>query len=415
MYKVIAGEFTSTIGSAMFMFGLGIYILNQTGSTIQFAIAVAIPSVASCVLSPIAGVVTDRFEHKKIVTHCQMIAIAALVLFALTHSLFGKNLIIPTVLLLCITNTVSIFVGNALDSSIVTIIHEDLIPKCRGYINVGNSSSRMIAPLIGASVVALVPLWGFVLIMATTELITLAINFSIDFHDNSSVEHADLKEHNESVGPLQLFTEGLAYVWQLKRLFVICITLFLFNFMTTANIVGRPILLLQGYHATNFQYGVVNSLTLVGSIVGGLVFGRKPFKGKLLSIAFKIVTAVATLFLFQSLIFFFVKSSWLAVCFICLHSLFTGSLVVCASISYRTWMAVNIPVENQGRANSFLSIAASLPNAFGIILFGFIFGIKGVSKLTIGGFYWLIAPVVIVSLMLLAYKLLWNKEKNPIN
>ena len=58
-----SGELISSIGGGLTSFGLGVYIFNQTGSAASMALVTLIGFLPVLLLSPVAGVLADRYDR----------------------------------------------------------------------------------------------------------------------------------------------------------------------------------------------------------------------------------------------------------------------------------------------------------------------------------------------------------------
>lgn len=59
-----SGDFISAIGSGMTSFGLGVYIFQQTGKASFMALVTLLAFLPSLLLSPLAGVLADRYDRR---------------------------------------------------------------------------------------------------------------------------------------------------------------------------------------------------------------------------------------------------------------------------------------------------------------------------------------------------------------
>ena len=59
-----SGELISAIGSGLTSFGLGIYVYQQTGRVSSTALITLLAFLPSLLLSPIAGVLADRYDRR---------------------------------------------------------------------------------------------------------------------------------------------------------------------------------------------------------------------------------------------------------------------------------------------------------------------------------------------------------------
>ena len=60
------GQLISTIGSGMTAFALGVYVFQRTNSATDFAWIFLVGMLPRAIFSPIAGVLADRFDRRRL-------------------------------------------------------------------------------------------------------------------------------------------------------------------------------------------------------------------------------------------------------------------------------------------------------------------------------------------------------------
>lgn len=63
----IFGQLVSLIGTRMQSFALSLYVLKITGSASKFAAILSMTFIPELILGPIAGVLADWFDRKKLI------------------------------------------------------------------------------------------------------------------------------------------------------------------------------------------------------------------------------------------------------------------------------------------------------------------------------------------------------------
>ncbi len=61
-----SGQLLSTLGSGVTGFALGVWVFERTGSATQFSFVLLAATLPRILLSPIAGVVADRWDRRKL-------------------------------------------------------------------------------------------------------------------------------------------------------------------------------------------------------------------------------------------------------------------------------------------------------------------------------------------------------------
>jgi MFS family permease len=60
------GQTVSVVGSQLSSFALGIWVYQSTGSALLFGLSIALQVLPGALLSPIAGVIVDRFNRRTV-------------------------------------------------------------------------------------------------------------------------------------------------------------------------------------------------------------------------------------------------------------------------------------------------------------------------------------------------------------
>ena len=61
------GQLVSTLGSGLTGFALGVWVFERTGSATQFSLVLLATTLPRVLLSPVAGVVADRWNRRKLI------------------------------------------------------------------------------------------------------------------------------------------------------------------------------------------------------------------------------------------------------------------------------------------------------------------------------------------------------------
>jgi sugar phosphate permease len=128
-FVVWIGQAVSLLGSSMTGFAMGVWIFQQTGSAASFSITLLLNMLPKAIISPMAGVLADRFERRKIMILTDLSAgiatILAVILFA------SGNLSIWHIYLLTAVNaTASAFQGPAFGERHASIRRKYWTDRC---------------------------------------------------------------------------------------------------------------------------------------------------------------------------------------------------------------------------------------------------------------------------------------------
>jgi MFS transporter, DHA3 family, macrolide efflux protein len=177
---VVLGQFVSTFGTGLTNFGLGIWILKDTGSVTYFAIINLVVTLPGIIIAPLAGVVVDRLDRRRVMllSDCG----SALCILSLSLLIRGGYLRFWHVCVaLGINSCFTMLRAPAFSASIPLLVPKQHLGRASGITQIGQAASGILAPLIAGLIVQTVRLEGVVLIdflsylFAITMLLTVSI------------------------------------------------------------------------------------------------------------------------------------------------------------------------------------------------------------------------------------------------
>ncbi len=84
----------SLFGSSIYSFALGLYVLQITGSALNFAITLILGTIPMIVMNPFAGVIADKVDKKKLVVCMDVLSGCLLITVYILSNYYGLNLFI---------------------------------------------------------------------------------------------------------------------------------------------------------------------------------------------------------------------------------------------------------------------------------------------------------------------------------
>lgn len=154
---VASGQAISMLGSNGVQFALIWWLAEETSSPLMLGISGFVAYIPMAVLSPAAGIAADRYNRKFISIFSDMtMGAAALIYFIL---LMHFDLPVWTVfILLCMRGAGSTFQQPAIQSIIPQLVPKDRLLKTNGIMQLMNSGSFLIGPVIGALLYSIFPI-----------------------------------------------------------------------------------------------------------------------------------------------------------------------------------------------------------------------------------------------------------------
>ena len=165
---VALGQAISMLGSQGVQFALIWWLAEKTSSPLMLGISGIVAYLPMSLFSPIAGIAADRYNRKFISIFSDMTMGMIALIYAVL--LFFLDLPVWTVfVMLCVRGIGSTFQQPAIQSIIPQLVPKDQLVKTNGWMQLLNSGSFLLGPVIGASLYAIFPM-SVVLMSEKTEI-----------------------------------------------------------------------------------------------------------------------------------------------------------------------------------------------------------------------------------------------------
>ena len=154
---VASGQAVSMLGSHGVQFALIWWLAERTASPLMLGISGIVAYLPMSLFSPLAGVAADRYNRKLISIFSDLTMGAVAFLYAAL--LFFFDLPVWTVfIMLCARGIGSTFQQPAIQSIIPQLVPKEQLIKTNGWMQLLNSGSFLLGPVIGAFLYAIFPL-----------------------------------------------------------------------------------------------------------------------------------------------------------------------------------------------------------------------------------------------------------------
>ncbi|MED0876069.1 MFS transporter [Bacillus mobilis] len=348
----------SIFGSSMYSFALGLYVLQITGSALNFAITLILGTIPMIVMNPFAGVIADKVDKKKLVVCMDLLSGCLLIAVYILSSRYGLNLFIiyTTTFLMTVFTT---FFGIGLEAAKPNIVSKERLMSINSISKIIDSVSLILGPMLGGIVFAVFDIKTFIIINGISFILSgialLFIHFKL-FECNINEENSKRR-----VNFIKDIKEGFSYLLEkenLKNTFHILIS---FNFfLGFAVTVPLPYIINTVFNLSSKQFGIIQGTFPVGMIIGAIVvkkitdrFSYSYLLKKLSSMLSVIMIISGIPVLFKS----FEVNDFVFVITYCVVMIFLGLIIALIDIPLIYFMQKEIPDEYRGRV---LSIGLSL-------------------------------------------------------
>jgi MFS transporter, DHA3 family, macrolide efflux protein len=264
------GNLVSSIGNTFYNFAISWYILELTGSALQAGTYMATGGVIYIIMTPFAGVITDRFDKVKIVYLTDFIRGIAIILAGLG---VGLNLDLSTTLWLLYAATIILSINGTLFQPAVTSLQADVLSE--SDYQSANASMSLIRSVEGIIGILLAGILYSILGVSWIFIIN-GISFIL-----SGVSEMFITFNYESKGELSWkqgledLLDGFQYLAKKQGLLRLMIMILLINFAFVpmfANVL--PFMFNQQLQATPFQFSVVQLSMSVGILLSAVLISN---------------------------------------------------------------------------------------------------------------------------------------------
>ncbi|MBX4265561.1 MFS transporter [Clostridium estertheticum] len=261
---VWVGQLISSIGSGLTAFSLGTYAYQKTHTASSFALVTLCTFLPAILLSPIGGVLADRFDRRVMMILGDLGSALGLVLI-LIIMLTGNIELWQIYIGAAISSVFAALQGPAYKASVTDLLTEDQFSKASGLVQLASSSKFLISPIISG---LLLSITGIATVL-TIDISTFAIAILAVFFIKKDLQIVD--KNYES----QHFMKNLAEGWDaiasnrgvVFLIMIISIVTFFIGFLQT---LFGPLVLSFSDSKT---LGIAQSISAIGMLLSSLYIG----------------------------------------------------------------------------------------------------------------------------------------------
>jgi len=263
-FIVWAGQTASIVGSALTSFALGIWVYQQTGSFTQFALIGLFTVLPRVLLSPLAGVLVDRWSRRMVMILADAGAgVCTLALALLFHA--GTIEIWHIYLLSGISAVFGTLQWPAYSAATTLLVNKEQLGRANGMIQLGQALSEILAPALAGVLVLTTHVQGVILVDFATFLIAVGTLLFVRFPEPA-------KKPTTSTGIASLWSEmgfGWRYIVARPGLLGLLVFFALVNFLW--GMVGALITpMILGFASADLL-GIIISIAGIGMLCGSLI------------------------------------------------------------------------------------------------------------------------------------------------
>jgi len=391
-WTVWTGQAVSLVGSALTQFVLMWWITKTTGSVSALATAGIFALLPQALLGPLGGTLADRLPRRLIMIVADAISAALMVVLVLLFS-SGHIQLWHIYGAMFIRSSMQAFQSPASAASTANLVPHEWLPRVAGLNQSLAGIMTIAAAPLGALALAVLPLQGALMIDVVTALLGIVPLFFYAIPQ-------PLETQNKTSSLWTDFREGVSFVTRNKGLSRLYLLLGLVVLTLIPTFSLTPLLVKNHFGGGVGEVALMEGLSGIGMIAGGLLVAVFPPKRPILTLLWAFAVACGTVALTA-----LSPSSalWLAIVWWTV----SGLTFIYGNAPLTAVLQTVVPNAMQGRVLSLLSTIMGLAGPLGLLLMGplgELIGVRGVF--IVGG-----SLSALICLLALRSKGLWALER----
>ena len=258
--RVVVAVFLSGMGAQMLAFGLGVWVLEETGSVLGFAATLFFSRMPNILLLPVGGAVADKVDRRLV------LIISTAVMIVASGSLAAAYVTVGLSLWMVYTHAAVVAVGAAFADPTYLAARTQLVPRhylaySNGIAQLGGSLINFSAPTLGAFFMVWLGIEAMLVLRLATGLAALAILAVTAFP--RAVTALNVEPFTVSL------RQGFLFILR-RRGMVAMVLFFMVSNFTMGVITAQITPMVLGF-ASVAAVGYVTSSRALGGIAGALV------------------------------------------------------------------------------------------------------------------------------------------------
>ncbi|WP_373143609.1 MULTISPECIES: MFS transporter [Enterococcus] len=361
---LIGSQLFSVLGTTIVQFVISLYVLDITKSALTFSVIASLSIVGRLICLPFCGVLADRLPKRNLMLLMDCLyLILSIGLFLVTRL---ENPVTAIGILTVIIGMISAFETPVVQSAIPIICKEEEIPRANGIISSIGTLGTVLGPILAGIIYRFDAVYQIFMITAALFLIAIfcEVLLNIPVQAQAAMNGTLFQV---VVGDLK---EVANYLKAQKVIVKVAAVAFLLNFFLASFIqVIIPYVSRIQLGATDAQFGLMNTILAIGSLLGTVVYGVIANRLNETSIT-KNLILVAILFSLLVIPFGLIQDSTLA--------FWLMTVIVASAMGVVTVVSVQLIVYIQlvsdkallGRIMSLVMIVTTLAIPLGQVMYG---------------------------------------------
>jgi MFS transporter, DHA3 family, macrolide efflux protein len=260
------GQITSVLASSMSQFGLTLWMYQQTQSATAMAFMQVFFITPFLIISPIAGVMVDRYSRKLMMMVSDLAAVIATSGIFLLITL-GRLEFWHLYVAAAVNGIGNAFQWPAYSAAISTMIPKEQLGRANGMMSLIEAGPGVIAPLFAGALLPLIHLSGLLAIDVVTFFFAIITLMVVHIPQPMQTEEGRQAQGNF----LKEAAYGFKYIFDRPSLLGLQLIFFFGNLFAGISYTVVPPMILAKTNQNSLLFGTVQSAGAIGMVLGGVV------------------------------------------------------------------------------------------------------------------------------------------------
>jgi len=262
-------QLISILGNMVLTFALPLYILDISGSATLYGLILALSYIPLCVMSPVGGLIADRFQKQRIMFWLDVITVFIIILYILLSGIVGSLVFLIIVKLMAL-NSIQGMYSPAVQASVPLLAPSNKLVSANAIVNTIDSISSMAGYALAGILLAQFGLFPILVVSGICFIITAILDLFIRIpYKKQQSSGSSFKTTKEDILlAIQFMTKEKRIISKCAIVVALCVVT-----LMSMLLVSLPVLINQTLNLEMDYVGISQGIMMVGGIVGGILAG----------------------------------------------------------------------------------------------------------------------------------------------
>jgi MFS family permease len=269
---IVIGQIISLLGNAIQRFCMSLFVLELTGSAAIFSAILAISTIPYILFAPMAGLLADTINRKKLMICLDLFSALIMAFFTLIIGRYDNTIVIAGVMFLL--SIIYTLYSPSVSACIPQIVAKEELISANGIISQVGYFVNFAGPILGGVLYSFIDIKMIVVINAASFLFAAIMELFLNIPDLEVKE----KIQNPLITSIREMKRSFLYLKDNNR-----VVLGIISSYAMINIFVVPVLSVVSPYFINVRldmdpkvYGYVEAVFVSGMIIGGMLVTLRP-------------------------------------------------------------------------------------------------------------------------------------------